>query len=356
MSKNYQYDYVGDFSEGLAFVRRGGKYGYIDTTGREVIPCRRSCQYGNSFDFHLSYDFHEGLVRVEKDGKWGYMDKTGREVIPCIYDEAYDFSDGLAKVYLEIWDEKQPDPDDPFPLPVETKRFFIDKTGKEVLTAGKDWDVFKEGLARITRDGKAGFVDKAGNEVIPCKYDGASMFCEGMANVCEEHLLPEGEQSDEIDYYTTVGFIDKTGREVVPCKYDFAGDFHEGLALVERDGKCGFIDKSGVELIPRKYDYVRDFSDGLAQVAVGEDSFFIDKSGQKVFSFAERGIVGAWDFSEGLAVAVFEPNGKRGYIDKTGKLVIPCQYFEAHDFHDGRARISDGHGRMYFIDRTGREI
>ena len=327
MSKNYQYDYVGDFSEGLASVCRDGKWGFIDTSGREVVPCR----YDDVFDFQ------EGMARVETDGKWGYIDKTGREVIPCIYEQAYDFSDGLAKVYLE-------------------KRFFIDKNGKEVLTAGRDWDVFKEGLARITRDGKTGFVDKAGNEVIPCKYDGASMFCEGMANVCEEHLLPEGEQSDEIDYYTTVGFIDKTGREVVPCKYDFAGDFHEGLAKVSLDGKSGFIDKSGMEVIPLQYDDVRDFSDGLAQVAVGEDSFFIDKSGQKVFSFAERGIVGAWDFSEGLAVAVFEPNGKRGYIDKTGKLMIPCHYFEAHDFHDGRARISDGHGRMYFIDRTGREI
>ena len=172
MSKNYKYDRVNDFNEGLASVCRDGKWGFIDTSGREVVPCR----------YNDVFDFNEGMARVETGGKWGYVDKTGREVIPCIYDEAYDFSDGLAKVYLEIWDENQPDPDDPFPLPVETKRFFIDKTGKEVLTAGKDWDVFQEGLARITRDGKAGFVDKAGNEVIPCKYDGASMFCEGMAN------------------------------------------------------------------------------------------------------------------------------------------------------------------------------
>ncbi|MBR6466454.1 MAG: WG repeat-containing protein [Bacteroidales bacterium] len=340
MSINFKYDYVGNFSEGLAYVRRNGKYGYIDTTGRKVIPCSREYKFVNLFDFYApaSTDFHEGLACVIKEDKWGYIDKTGREVIPCIYDDASVFSDGLAKVSFE------------------GKRFYIDRTGKEVLTAGKDWDVFKEGLARITKDGKTGFVDKVGNEVIPCKYDGASMFCEGMASVCQDHPLPEDEETDEIDYYTTLGYIDKTGREVTPCKYEAANDFHEGLALVALEGKCGFIDKSGVEVIPLQYDYAHDFQDGLAQVAIGDESFFIDKSGKKVFSFAEQGILAAWDFSEGLAVACFEPGGKRGYIDKTGKQVIPGNYFEAHDFHDGLARVSDGHGKMYFIDKTGTEL
>lgn len=326
MSKNYQYDYVGDFNEGLASVRRDGKWGFIDTSGREVVPCR----YDDVFDFS------EGMARVEKGGMWGYVGKTGREVIPCIYEQAYDFSDGLAKVYLE-------------------KRFFIDKNGKEVLTAGRDWDVFKEGLARITRDGKTGFVDKAGNEVIPCKYDGASMFCEGMASVSEEHLLPEEEQTDEIDYYTTEGFIDRTGREVVPCKYSDVGEFHEGLALVKLDGKFGFIDKSGVEVIPLQYDYAHDFHDGLAQVTAGEDCYFIDKSGEKAICLAERGIVYAWDFSEGLATAICEPGGKRGYIDKTGRLVIPCRFSEAHDFHDGLALVEEDRTRG-FIDKTGQML
>jgi hypothetical protein len=30
---------------------------------------------------------------VEKDGKWGYIDKTGKEIIPCEYDDVCDFSD-----------------------------------------------------------------------------------------------------------------------------------------------------------------------------------------------------------------------------------------------------------------------
>ncbi|MHB1002010.1 MAG: WG repeat-containing protein [Armatimonadota bacterium] len=32
------------------------------------------------------YDFNDDMALVERDGKWGYIDKSGREVIPCEYD------------------------------------------------------------------------------------------------------------------------------------------------------------------------------------------------------------------------------------------------------------------------------
>ena len=358
MKKILNYDSACDFHEGLAGVCRDGKWGFIDTSGREVVPCK----------YDAVDDFHEGMARVEldsgrtmtfnsgwsmkEDSKWGYVDKTGREIIPCQYEQAYNFSDGLAKVYLNIWDLDMPEPNNPFPLPSDTKRYFIDKTGKEVLIAVEDWDVFCDGLARITRDGKTGYVNKEGKEVIPCKYDGATMFCEGMASVCEIHFLPEEEWTEECSDYSTEGFIDKTGREVTPCKYDEAYSFHEGLALVKLDGKCGYIDKTGCEVIPLQYDFAREFHDGLALL---EDQYFIDKSGQKVFSLAEHGIVATWDFSEGLAAAIFEPGGKRGYIDKTGKMVIPSKYDEAHDFHDGLAMVKEGR-TWGFIDKTGQMV
>lgn len=358
MKKTLNYDSARDFHEGLAAVCRDSKWGFIDTSGREVVPCK----------YDAVDDFHEGLARVEldsgrtmtfnsgwsmtEDSKWGYVDKTGREIIPCQYDQAYNFSDGLAKVYLSIWDPDMPEPNNPFPLPSDTKRFFIDKTGKEVLTAVEDWDVFYDGLARIKRDGKTGYVNKEGKEVIPCKYDGAAMFCEGMAIVCEIHFLPEEEWTEECRDYSTKGFIDKTGREVTPCKYDEAHDFHEGLALVKLDGKFGFIDKTGCEVIPLQNDWAGDFHEGLAKLG---GQCFIDKAGQKVLDLAELGIVFSSSFSNGLAVALCEPGGKRGYIDKTGELVIPCKYDEAHDFHDDLAMVREGR-TWGFIDKTGQMV
>ena len=51
------------------------------------------------FEYYDDADeFSEGLASVEKDGKEGYIDKTGRIVIPLEYDKAYSFRNGKAKV------------------------------------------------------------------------------------------------------------------------------------------------------------------------------------------------------------------------------------------------------------------
>jgi len=46
-----------------------GKYGYVDKTGKEVIPLK--------YDYADS--FREGLARAKLNGKWGYIDRWGRE-------------------------------------------------------------------------------------------------------------------------------------------------------------------------------------------------------------------------------------------------------------------------------------
>ena len=145
---------------------------------------------------------------------------------------------------------------------------FIDKSGNEVIPCTYDWVYsFSEGLALVKLDGKWGFIDKSGNEVVPCTYDNAGSFSEGLAFV-------------RID--GKCGFIDKSGNVVIPCKYDYARSFSEGLASVKLDGKWGFIDKSGNEVIPFKYDDAYDFSEGLAVVILDGRYFSIDKSGNEI--------------------------------------------------------------------------
>ena len=46
------------------------------------------------------------------------------------------------------------------------------------------------------------------------------------------------------------GYCDKTGQVVIPCKYDKAFNFHEGLALVVKSKKGVYIDKTGREVAP----------------------------------------------------------------------------------------------------------
>ena len=45
------------------------------------------------------------------------------------------------------------------------------------------------------------------------------------------------------------GFVDSTGKLAIPCKYDWAYSFSEGLAGVVLDGVGFCIDKNGKEYI-----------------------------------------------------------------------------------------------------------
>ena len=130
------YDNAYSFSGGLADVQLNGKYGFIDTTGRVIIP----------FKYASADDFFEGLARVQLNGKCGFIDKAGREVIPCKYNEAYSFSEGLARVRLN------------------RKWGCIDKTGREVIPCEYDYVFnFSGRLARAQLNNKWGYIDKQGN-------------------------------------------------------------------------------------------------------------------------------------------------------------------------------------------------
>jgi len=61
-------------------------------------------------------------------------------------------------------------------------------------------------------------------------------------------------------------------------------------------------------------------------------------------------------FYDGLAqVGINGKYGLRGFIDKTGKMVIPAQYAEVTNFHDGVAAVSLKK-TWQLIDHTGRPI
>jgi hypothetical protein len=74
--------------EDFTDVESNGKYGFIDKTGIEVIPCI----------YDKVKTFYDGLVRVKLNEKWGFIDKTGAEVIPIKYDHAEEFYEDFALV------------------------------------------------------------------------------------------------------------------------------------------------------------------------------------------------------------------------------------------------------------------
>lgn len=80
------------FSECRAAVKTGGKWGFINTSGKMVIQP----QFGDGFS-----DFSEGLASVKINQKEGYIDKTGKLVIEPQFYRSTRFSEGLAAIQIE---------------------------------------------------------------------------------------------------------------------------------------------------------------------------------------------------------------------------------------------------------------
>ncbi|MCL2424914.1 MAG: WG repeat-containing protein [Oscillospiraceae bacterium] len=89
-------DFIGDIyedacpfgTEGYAAVKMNGKWGFIDTSGVEVIP----------FVYDDALSFGQHLAAVKVDGFWGYISLYGHLVINAEFLEAKGFSGGNAPV------------------------------------------------------------------------------------------------------------------------------------------------------------------------------------------------------------------------------------------------------------------
>ena len=66
-----------------------------------------------------------------------------------------------------------------------------------------------------------------------------------------------------------------------------------------------------------------------------------------------RALIENAEFVDGLGLV--KANGKVGFVDETGELVIPYQYDEAYPFEDGLARVRVG-GKWGVIGRSGNEV
>ncbi len=63
--------------------------------------------------------------------------------------------------------------------------------------------------------------------------------------------------------------------------------------------------------------------------------------------------------NKALEYKIFYPikyKGKYGFMDETGKIVIPCQWEEVEQFNEGLAKVKDFNGKWGFVDKTGRIV
>ena len=214
--------------------------------------------------------------------------------------------------------------------------------------------LFSERYAAVCKNGKWGYIDKTGQEVIPCKYDQANPFHEGLASV-------------RLSYDSGYGFIDTTGREVIRhrSEIEVPGEFSEGLVVVKNENNDRFfvLDKKGDKVFQGEYGgglyppyssfgmmpygapaYIEKFIDGKLYIPKGESGYKVyDTKGNKVKNVSDsemkqiekRATAGqAQTFTHTLFTGkVYGTETCELYLwgvkDADGKIIVPAEYDQA---------------------------
>ena len=181
------YLYAFAFQQGVARVKKGRNYMYINLKGEPVIQdfdnyviqnyviepsdntyivgVRKECKYmvydlnGNlldTYDGFINNWSGNAIFGVKKGGKWGYIDGYGKVIVPFEYEEVNNFSEGLASVRKDgKWGYINPKNEIVIP---------IEFTNKEV-------GFFKNGGAEYYTDRGAGLINLKGEIIAEPKYD-----------------------------------------------------------------------------------------------------------------------------------------------------------------------------------------
>nr|WP_313973696.1 WG repeat-containing protein [uncultured Psychrobacter sp.] len=259
----------------------------------------------------------------------------------------------------------------------------IDKQGKIVVDLLRyqrvDADKLSGGLLPVLRNGRVGYVNMQGREVIPAMYDmlkegqnWARPVSEGrivvkqnghygVIDTANKTIVPFAAGISDIDDYRggrtrvrkndAISWLDKNGKPTSDPNSKAASQNSKSTLVSsneaaqklppsrsfttlqprQQDGKWGFVDDNNVSMITYSFDEVRPFSEGLAGVRIDNEWGFVNLGGELVIPFRfENGGVNTSDhykdqpafvFTEGKAWIGNLKDGDKMCIDKEGDSI-----------------------------------
>lgn len=118
-----------------------------------------------------------------------------------------------------------------------------------------------------------GLADKDKQVLLPPVYADIRSFSGGNYSVCAMYDYSEEPVvfSDNPEYPLVYGVINRAGEIVVPFRYDGIEELPSGLYRVRQDGLYGLLDADARVLIEPKYGTIGDFVNGFAIVRENTD-------------------------------------------------------------------------------------
>jgi hypothetical protein len=300
---------VGALAQNLTLFEQEGKYGYQNEEGKIIIEPI----------YQEGKEFSEGLAPIKLSDRWGYIDTSGKVVLPFIYLGADQFYIGIASVETEKGEQA------------------ISQTGElfdrelEIVSEKLVLRSFTEIIDPKKKTYKLGLIDGHGKHILPALFD----------DIFEEN----GQIIVQIEERTAT--VDLNSGKIEHTLYEFKNS----------KNKYGFQDFFGKLIIKPKYDQIIEIWPTVGIVNLKGRQALIRFKDKSEYSFDQIDVPIFDNIPSKLIVTL---NGKKGMIDKTGKLLIPIlfddlieSYFDRYQLYGVVVNQND---KLGIIDRTGKQL
>ena len=343
------YDKSGNawYEKDIMRVQKDGKYGLIDIDGKEIL----SLEYDNI----ETLKGLENSIIVTKNGKVGLVNKSGATIINPEFSKIQKFDDDYTKGYITVDQNK--------------KYGLVSYAGSKILENKyeKIEAIYGENHFVIQEKGKQIVINSKGDKVITDGFDKITQInSDGVVFVKDKEY----------------GFMNYDKKVLVKPTYQELKEINIGILKAKKDNKYGIIDINGKEKLEFKYSDL--YYEGSAGFYVTEDEKYnsqILDNNLKVklsgvlselnkedgymklkikdeykyynFKFEEKDVK---DVLSNNNLFVSRKDGKYGYIDKDGNVVVDYIYDEAQEQNKyGFAAVKKGN-LWGAIDKDGKEI
>lgn len=341
---------------------------------------------------NLTYD--QNVLKVEKDGKYGLIKFSGKEITSIDYEEITAIS-GIENSFKVKKDGKYGIVDNEGKIVVEPKYADIDVLGKDN----------KSGFIVKDDAGKHGIIDYSNNQILEIKYDaiekvyGNDLYVvtesgkQKLVNRENNDVLTSGfdsikqilsNQENAVIFVKSnkYGVMNLSGEVVISAEYDDLKEAKTGIFIAKKDEKYGIIDIENQEKI--SFEYTSIVYNEKADIYMLEDNnsnsnilnanletkltgMLIELNENKGylklrindeykyynFKFEEKQEI---DFFSNRTLFLSKKDGKYGYVDKDGKVIVDYAYDDATEQNDYGYVAVKKDGKWGSIDSKGNVV
>jgi tetratricopeptide (TPR) repeat protein len=217
----------------------------------------------------------------------------------------------------------------------------MDVSGKSMIRNHNEWNGVLSGdreSVPMLKNGEFYYADSNGYRIEVPKKD---QKVESLGIICND-IAPAKINGK-------YGYINVKFEEQSPFEWDGATVIQNGFGAVQKDGKWALIDKSFQQISDYIYDDVK--TDVYGYCSISGRAFV--KTGNSYQMVNDKGeLIGEGGYEDAVPFVAEEPtavmkNGKWGFVDLDGQMVIEPQYENAGAFNGGLAPVQTGSGWGY---------